>query len=155
MSWVIRDYQAADLQGCLAVIDSNTPGFFAAHEPAEFLDDLAKRESLSDAERWPYFVLETSGIIRGCGGYYIDKSGVAVLIWGMVLREEHRCGLGSALLNYRILHMKDKVESITIDTTPESFGFYKKAGFVQTGIEQDGYEPSLDKVLATLKFNTD
>ncbi|MEZ4737036.1 MAG: hypothetical protein R3E79_58905 [Caldilineaceae bacterium] len=46
----LRRYQAADLEGCLALFDSNLPTFFAPHERAEFIEFLANTTD-------PYFVV--------------------------------------------------------------------------------------------------
>lgn len=152
MSWVIREYEPKDLDCCLRLMRSNIPTFFADHELKEFSDDLVARQVLASHRRWPYFVLVTNDIVRACGGYEINKQQEATLIWGMVHRSEHRQGLGSYLLNYRIAHMKGKAEYVLLDTTPESFKFYKKSGFIQTKIKKDGYAFGMDTVYAKLKL---
>lgn len=150
MSWVIRAYQPSDLAGCLALVRSNTPMYFDPAEVAEFKDDLQHWAKLPDAKKWPYFVLETCGTIRACGGYFLSNSETATLIWGMVGFNEHRKGLGKHLLNYRLTTLPTSVKYVELDTTPASFGFYQKFGFEQHGFEADGYGPGLDKVLARL-----
>jgi hypothetical protein len=147
-TFVIREFKISDLPQCLSLIRTNTPPFFDESEVSEFVDDLTSRENLPLEKRWPYFVLETSGVIRACGGYEIDSKGSAILIWGMVNREEHKKGLGTLLSRYRFQHMSGKAKRIKLDTTPASFGFYRKLGFIQTGYETEGYGPGLDKVLA-------
>ncbi len=150
MSWVIRDYRKEDLHGCVQVLESNLPDYFAEHERDEFIDDLQSRERLSEDKQWPYFVLATGSRILGCAGYCVDQQYTATLIWGMVTREAHGQGLGQALLNYRVLHMLGKVRKVALDTTPRSFGFYQKQGFVRTGFVENGYGEGLDKILAQL-----
>ena len=150
MSWVIRDYAPDDLAGCLSVMRSNLPVYFAQHEVDGFVIDLQQRALLPEAERWPYFVLATGEKIRACGGYSVNINRVATLVWGMVLKSEHESGLGTALLNYRTMHMKKKAEVVEIDTTPAAFGFYHKFGFEQTAFEKDGYGIGLDKIFARL-----
>jgi GNAT superfamily N-acetyltransferase len=150
MSWVIRDYQPDDLASCLRAIQSNTPKFFADYEVDEFVDDLKKRKAMPAHRQWPYFVLVTNNQVRACGGYFINAQQEATLIWGMVQQSEHRKGLGTLLLNYRVNHMKGKSKSLHLDTTPESFKFYEKAGFKKERVEKDGYAVGLDTVFAKL-----
>ncbi len=151
MSWVIREFNENDEAGCLAVMQSNMPTYFADYELAEFQLDLENRARLAKRKCWPYFVLVTNGRIRACGGYEVDRRSNAHLLWGMVDRNEHRSGLGSLLLEHRLRQMRQRqvAKQVLLDTTPASFGFYRKAGFVQTGFEKDGYAPGLDKILAS------
>lgn len=150
MSWVIREFNARDLAGCRRVIESNTPVFFTMEETAEFVEDLERRQGMPGHRRWPYFVLVTNQRVRGCGGYAEITPGTATLIWGMVSLSDHRSGLGTALLRYRLRHMPSSIQNVDIDTTPGSFGFYEKHGFVAYDREPDGYGPGLDKILARL-----
>lgn len=146
----IRPYQDADFSACLKVMESNTPAYFDPSELAEFQEDLQKRATLASDKQWPYFVLQKDSAIAACGGYFISKPGHALLIWGMVSREEHKQGFGRKLLEYRLNAMPSHVRSVELDTTPVSFGFFQKFGFVEYGREKDGYGPGLDKVFARL-----
>lgn len=150
MTWVIRAVEHQDLIGCQRLIESNTPRYFAVEEQQEFTADLQRRWSQPEGRQWPYFVLVTNQQVRGCGGYAQLKDGTATLIWGMVNRAEHGQGLGRALLSYRLWHMPASIHTVEIDTTPESFGFYQRFGFVKTGYEPNGYGAGLDKILARL-----
>lgn len=151
MSWEIRPYTTEDFPGCVDVIKSNTPTFFDPSETEEFQDDLTKRQGQKPEKQWPYFVLLVEGQIKACGGYFLPKPDTAVLIWGMVSEAEHKKGYGSKLLEYRLRQMPPEVKVVELDTTPASFGFFKKFGFVEHGLEKDGYGPGLDKVLARLE----
>lgn len=151
MSWVIRPFDMKDLDGCQRLMSSNTPRYFAPEESAEFTQDLQQRQRLPESQRWPYFVLVTNQQVRGCGGYAQMKDGTATLIWGMVDSAEHGQGLGRELLRYRLWHMPPSIHSVEIDTTPASFGFYQRFGFVAYQHVPDGYGPGLDKVLARLQ----
>ncbi len=150
MTWVIREFQPSDLQGCLSIMRSNTPTFFAKDEVDEFISDLEIRSSLAISDRWPYFVLVTNNQVRACGGYIVNTQREATLIWGMVDAIDHHKGLGTALFKYRIQHMRNRASVVEIDTTPASFGFYSRLGFEQTGYIINGYGQGLDKVLARL-----
>jgi ribosomal protein S18 acetylase RimI-like enzyme len=46
--------------------------------------------------------------------------------------------------------MKGKAKSLHLDTTPESFKFYERAGFKKERVEKDGYAVGLDTVFAKL-----
>ncbi|WP_369009964.1 GNAT family N-acetyltransferase [Paenibacillus dendritiformis] len=78
--------------------NSNVPDYFAAVERKDFdayLDDL----------KGPYFVMEEeTGAIVACGGYAAEEEDptIAVLCWGMVRRDLHRCGFGRQLLAERL-----------------------------------------------------
>lgn len=148
MTWVIRGYESRDLDACLALINSNTPKYFANEESDEFADDLTRRDGLPESKRWPFFVLETQGNIRACGGFAIQNDGVATLVWGMVAANEHRQGLGTALLNYRLQLLRTRAVRVELDTTPQSFNFYQRFGFQAYKHIKDGYGPGLDKTLA-------
>lgn len=69
----------------------------------------------------------------------------------MVSRDDHKSGLGSALITYRLSCLAPCIQFVDLDTTPESFGFFEKHGFEQVGFEKEGYGPGLDKILALKK----
>lgn len=75
----LRGYRSADLQGRLAVFDTNVPAFFRQHEREEC-------RAFMRALPGPYFVLENhEGEVVGCGGYaVVAEDERADLCWGMI-----------------------------------------------------------------------
>lgn len=142
---LVRAYRGVDRGPCLACFESNLPDFFAPHEHAEFVQFLDEQ-----VHRFPYYVVEDGGTVVGCGGHFVYRNAAedVGLIWGMVHRAHHRRGLGRALLAHRLEIAGRAARRCLLDTTPESFGFYARMGFVQTGFERDGYAPGMHKVIA-------
>jgi ribosomal protein S18 acetylase RimI-like enzyme len=137
----LRAYTKADRQSCLAVFDSNVPMFFTAPEKVEF-------ERFLDSLPGPYFVVEGSGRVSGCGGYAIVGSeGRADLCWGMVLRSRQGIGLGRLLLEGRLqaATADPVVRVVTLNTSQHTTGFYERLGFRISKIIPDGYSPGLDR----------
>lgn len=148
----LRRYQAADLDGCLALFDSNTPTFFAPHERAEFIEFLANTTD-------PYFVVvDEQGQIIGCGGYYIKCEGAAAgLSWGMVSNRLHRQGVGRFLLLTRLQRIcqEPDVTSIWINTSQHSYGFFEKVGFVVESIVENGFTEGLHEYKMVLSLSAE
>lgn len=143
MNTVIRPYTEADENGCLEVFGSNVPKYFSEGERAEYLAFLRDPE-----DRGTYFVMERGGEIVGCGGYYIKSDGKGGgLTWGMVRRELHGTGLGKRLLLERLFRLAQTpgLESIALDTSQHTFGFFEKLGFVTQKITPNGYWDGLDR----------
>lgn len=152
----ISDWKSEHLKDCLAAFESNLPDYFAAHEQQEFhdfLDKLANQEF--DPESLRYWCVMIGNNVVGCGGVWInlkEKDKPATLIWGLIERRYHRQGLGTELLKHRIEWLKGLSQRLLLDTTTDSFPFYQKQGFIQTGFKKDGYEPGLDMILAELSI---
>jgi predicted GNAT family N-acyltransferase len=139
----VRNYGPTDEPECLALFDGNTPKFFAPSERQQFIRFLQK-----DALDWSYQVLERNDRIVACGGFAVQKDGTtANLCWGMVDRELHRTGLGSALLHARLAAAAATpgVTQITLDTSQHTQGFYARFGFKLVNITLDAYGPGLDR----------
>src|SRR4051812_99209 len=64
-------------QTCVEICNSNVPSYFTESDVVEFANFI---DSTSD----PYYVLEDSGNIIGCGGIYLKGKGIAALSWGMI-----------------------------------------------------------------------
>jgi len=64
---VSHPYEAADMDACLAIFDSNTPDFFAPEERDDFARFLARGH---DRDR-PYIVLEREGAVIAWGGLIV------------------------------------------------------------------------------------
>lgn len=150
-------WQSQHLKGCIEVFKSNLPEYFAEHELAEFIEFLHDlSQAPEDLKYWVVTAGEEKPVVVACGGTWINRKkkinqgNPAYLIWGMVDKAMHRKGIGSVLLNARIEALTGTASVIQLDTTPLSFPFYQKSGFVQTDFEKDGYEPGLDKIFAEL-----
>ncbi|HEY0735231.1 MAG TPA: GNAT family N-acetyltransferase [Herpetosiphonaceae bacterium] len=140
----IRSYQPGDKATCLEVCSSNVPTFFAVHEHAEFATFL---DSLPDAGH--YLVVESAQrAIVGCGGYFLKPERmIASLMWGMVHRDYHGQGLGRALLLARLCAICEErqAQTVELDTSQHSYGFFATVGFQITRIQRDYYTPGLDR----------
>ena len=148
----IRAFRAEDTPFALEAFRGNLPEFFAAHELQEYQDFLGRLEA-GELGALRYLTVVQGGAPRAFGGWFKrQEPGAGGLCWGLVARSHHRQGLGSALLAVRLGEMALECERCVLDTTPRSFGFYRRFGFVQTQHIADGYAPGLDKVLAELVF---
>ena len=139
---LIRPFVPEDRDACLALFDSNLPRFFAPHERAEFgtwLHDPGE-----------YFVLEDGGQVVACGGVWLDPRNSerpAGLSWGMVARDAHRRGYGSALLHFRLERLRALgAAEAHLDTSQHSAPFFARFGFREVRRVPDGYGPGLDRV---------
>ena len=137
----IRSYSQSDRHACLEILESNTPEFFIPTDCdryATFLDNLPG----------PYFVLEQFGQIAACGGWALDKAGVADLTWGMVRRKFHRRGLGRELLRFRLNAIRNdgRATLVRVRTAQLVQGFFVREGFRVVDVVPNGFGAALDKV---------
>jgi N-acetylglutamate synthase-like GNAT family acetyltransferase len=145
----IRDYTSSDRNYCIEVFKTNTPDFFDPSELPQFetwLDKEIKNE-LQGTSLY-YYVLEKSGKVIGCGGFYLDpERNKAGMIWGMVSHAYHGSGFGRRLLEFRM----QKIQSLSpqaqimLDTSQHSCLFFKKIGFKITSVTKDFYGKDLDR----------
>ncbi len=137
----LRRYQFDDFDRCLEIFDGNVPKYFAEAERDDYCRYL---ETLSD----PYFVFEKDGQVVGAGGYCLGSKDIG-LAWGMVRRDLHGQGIGSALVRYRlerIMHNHPD-QAVVIDTSQHTSPFYERMGFETQSVKEDGYGPGLHMVL--------
>lgn len=139
-------YSSDDKADCLALLEGNTPKYFAPSERQDFIgfldDDLS---TLNGA----YLVMSRDGQTIGCGGYDIDAAtGTAKLCWGMVSQSHHKTGLGRKLLEARLkgIDSHGGTQRIVIDTSQLSAPFFEHFGFKVTATKKDGYGPGIDHV---------
>lgn len=131
----------------LACFRSNLPEFFADDELAEFTTFLDRLEG-DGLPNVAYFTVLERGEALAFGGWFTRKdTELGGLAWGMVHRAHHRRGLGTLLLEHRLQAMAD-LKGVALDTTPASFTFYARFGFVQTAFKANGYGPGLDQIIA-------
>ncbi len=145
----VRPYTAADKPACVAILRSNVPAFALSHEVHEYaawLDRTCVRGAEDPCE---YLVGELDGAVVCAGGVaYATTAPVATLCWGIVRRDLHRRGLGSALLRARLdaIRTRGGVERVLMDTTDAAVGFFLRHGFVVTGRVKDGYAAGVDRL---------
>ena len=145
----IRDYTTSDRNDCIELFKSNIPDFFDPSELLQFetwLDKAIKNEHPENLVF--YFVLENSGRIMGCGGFYLNLERMqAGMIWGMVSHAYHGNGFGKRLLEFRIQKIRSLSPKATImlDTSQHSYPFFEKLGFKLTTITKDFYGNGLDR----------
>lgn len=138
----LREYVPSDREGCLAVLDANTPEFFAVVEREMFegfLDDIAGT----------YLVLADGERIVGCGGYIPQPdTREARTSWGMVHPDYKGRGLGKRLFEARLdaLRSSGDADRIRIITSPLTESFFVQYGFEVTRREKDGNAPGMDLV---------
>jgi len=85
----------------------------------------------------------------GCGGFEMTGPHQVDLNWGMVHREFHRHGYGTALLRYRLERIRRLFGEVIIrvETSQHSKGFFEKYGFETKETKLDGFGPAIDYVL--------
>ena len=137
-----REYRQDDLVRVLAIFDSNVPEFFTIPERTDFeafLNDLPG----------PYLVIEDArGDLVACGGYAIvPAESRADLCWGMVSLKQHGRGIGRTLTQLRIEAARSdpRVDSVILNTSQHTRGFYETLGFVTERVVVDGFAPGLDR----------
>lgn len=141
-----RPYQPDDMAACLAIFDSNTPDFFAPHERAEFAQFLAEPGG-------SYFVVEADdSAVSACGGCWAYADGRVALTWGMVIRSQHRHGIGRWLLLKRLQWLCSQIDAkvAVIETSQHSAPFFQKFGFQTATITPNGFAPGLDRIAMQL-----
>jgi ribosomal protein S18 acetylase RimI-like enzyme len=140
----VRPFRPADRDACLRVFDSNVPAAFRPEERsafARFLDDPPG----------PMIVVERDGDgVVACGGVAVepDSPRTASMCWGMVREDLHGRGLGRLLLEARIraLEAGDVVDTLRLETIPDTVGFFRRMGFEVVREEPGGYGPGLPRV---------
>lgn len=95
----------------------------------------------------PYFVVEEDGEVIGCGGYARNGDGSASLCWGMVRNDWHGHGIGRLLLNERLRHIHEdgSFDSVIMNTSQHTVGFFEKYGFATERVISGGYAPGLHR----------
>ena len=141
----IRPFTPEDLEGCLGLLESNTPEHFVPG------DDTLLSEFLSKT-RGHYYVVEEDGRIVACGGMEQEpppEEDVATLCWGIVHADAQRQGIGRALTEHRLqqfLPGHPQVRRVRVNTTQKVQGFYERLGFKVVEVKRDHYAEGLDHV---------
>jgi GNAT superfamily N-acetyltransferase len=155
----LRPWTPDDLDGSLALARSNTPDFILPHEVAAYGAWL-RRACGPDADpgdACAYFVRDDpAGGLAACGGIaFAAGAPVATLCWGLVRRDLHRKGIGTAMILERLaLAWARGVAVVAMDTTPAALGFFLRHGFAEVSRTRDGYGPGLDRIDLELRRST-
>ena len=133
---LLRHFTPADREACLAIFDSNTARYYHPRERPMFVAFIDSEHYLPARLHKPgapaglLYVVERSGELVACGGWYLDGT-VANLSFGTVHRSRHRQGIGSFLLEARLKAIREDGRAVDarIRTTPSVQGFYERALF--------------------------
>ncbi len=142
-SILIRDYTPSDKDSVLALIELNTPKYFAESEKND-LENYLQNEIDS------YYVLEIDAKIIGSGGINFDDSlTIAILSWDIIDPAHHGQSFGSQLLDYRLEQLKkiETIQKIIVRTSQLTFKFYEKHGFKTVEIRTDYWSKGFDMYL--------
>jgi N-acetylglutamate synthase-like GNAT family acetyltransferase len=145
---MIRKYTTKDKKKVIDLLKLNTPEFFDPSEENDF-------NAYLDCEIEDYFVFEDNATIVGCGGinYFPDEK-LARISWDMIHPNYQGKGVGKALTQYRIDHIKafSTIECIEVRTSQFASDFYGKMGFVLESIEKDYWAKDYDLYLMKLRI---
>ena len=131
---------------CLNLLKSNLGDYFAKDEVADFIMFLQEQVQTID-----YFIGLLEGKVVACGGWELKLStcgnNEAYLRWGMVDRQIHHKGLGSALLDFRLskIHKACPSVNVIINTSRQAHGFFEQKGFRTINIQKNGIAIGIDK----------
>lgn len=143
VDFLFRSYAPSDRPGCLDVFDSNIPEFFSVEERESFIDFLDRLPGQYGV------VVDLSGRIVGCGGVAKSRTDAraANLTWGMIHRSLHRNGIGRLLTEKRLewIQAMPDVDTVAIDTSHLTEGFYEKFGFRTVKRIPNGYREGLHR----------
>ncbi|WP_051349479.1 GNAT family N-acetyltransferase [Chryseobacterium gregarium] len=148
---LIIKYTPVFREDCIGIFKSNLPKYFADEELKQFENFLDH-----DIEE-NYYVVQSEGLIIGCGGIFLDQSnGEAGLSWGMVHADYHRRGIGKFFTQYRIDLLKKTYPDTTfkIETSQHTADFYQKRGFKTVDIVPDGFSKGIHKYTMKMEFSS-
>lgn len=138
----LREYQPSDREGCLAVLDANTPEYFSPVERETFEEFLADPPGT-------YLVLVDDSRVVGSGGYFaLSGTRDARTSWGMVHPDYKGRGLGKRLFQARLDAVRERgdADRLCVLTSPQTESFFVPYGFKATRREKDGNAPGIDLV---------
>ncbi|MCX2743002.1 GNAT family N-acetyltransferase [Mangrovivirga sp. M17] len=138
---MIRRYDpTSDYEEVVEIFKLNTPVHFDPEELPNF-------ENYLDTNNNNYFVIEESGVIKGCGGYHImNNNDVARLSWDIIHPDYHGEGKGSELVNFilNLISEDEDVSSIEVWTSQVANSFYYKFGFRSIEMVKDYWAVGFD-----------
>jgi len=136
----IRHYTTNDFEAVLALLQLNTPQYFASEEEEDLIHYLNK-------EIEDYFVVELHQKIIGAGGInYSEDRKTGIISWDIIHPEHQGKKIGYQLLNYRIQLLKENksIEQIIVRTSQLTYQFYEKSEFLLSNIEKDYWAEGFD-----------
>ncbi len=138
----LRPHTAADRAACLAIFDSDVPGFFAAAERADFAAYLDRAGA-----RYAVFCAADGTVVGGGGQGGRADGTTAIVRRGLILQPYHRRGLGRrpALARLGQAVADPAITRVVLHTTGRTAGFYRALGFRATAVLPDHYGPGPDQ----------
>ena len=127
---MIREYRNSDKEELLQLLDRNIPDYFDPAERNDYIDYL--NDELED-----YFVYEVEGRLLAAAGINYNED-EARLSWDFVHPDIQGQGIGRAITQHRIRHIKNKgYEKIRVRTSQHAYKFYEKMGFQISRVEEN------------------
>ncbi|MGY5252285.1 GNAT family N-acetyltransferase [Sphingobacterium spiritivorum] len=139
-AFTIREFEADDHAQIIGLLRLNTPEYFSSEEEADLIHYLQH-------EIDHYYVVESDGVIIGCGGInFAEDKTVGKISWDILHPDFQGQSIGSALLKYRINELQHTyhIQKITVRTSQLVYKFYEKNGFILTKIAKDYWAPGYD-----------
>lgn len=138
---MIRLHTSSDRPYLLALLQLNTPRYFAPEEEKDFIEYLEHHSQ-------NYLVVEHSGRIIGAGGFNtgFDNGRTVRISWDIIHPDFQGKGIGTGLTLYRIEQIKKitGVTKIVVRTSQLACDFYQKMGFELESIEKDFWAKGFD-----------
>lgn len=138
---MIRLHTSSDRPYLLALLQLNTPRYFAPEEENDFIEYLEHHSQ-------NYLVVEHSGRIIGAGGFNtgFDNGRTVRISWDIIHPDFQGKGIGTGLTLYRIEQIKKitGVTKIVVRTSQLACDFYQKMGFELESIEKDFWAKGFD-----------
>ena len=144
----ILNYDPKYKQQCIGIFESNIPKFFLPKELP------ACKEYFASIIASNYWVLEHQNEIIASGGIGIDGH-AGRMHYGMVRNDWHKKGIGTRLFEFRLgkLIENPNIATIGLDTCQHNPNFFRRFGFVETSVKENGYGPGLHRIDMELKIN--
>ncbi|GAA4832630.1 GNAT family N-acetyltransferase [Algivirga pacifica] len=132
---MIRPYHPDDYPKVIALMQANTPAYFAEEEITDLEDYL--KQHIED-----YFLFEEEGEILGAAGInYFPEQQEARLSWDFVHPDAHGKGIGKQLTLFRLKHIQSQklYSNIIVRTSQLAYQFYEKMGFTLLFVKENGW----------------
>lgn len=129
------------LDDCVALFKSNLTGYFSPDEVSDFVKFLENHASTNN-----YYVGLKEQLVVACGGWDKQTKGF-YLRWGIIDSKQHKLGLGSKLLQFRIEKIRELYGNVDIyiKTSGKAHGFFEKFGFQVNQVIPNGIDKGIDE----------
>ena len=137
-----RAYVSSDRDDCIRAFRSNTPTYFLPEELADY-------EQFLDRLPGPYFAVVGENELIACGGTATGRvKGEADVCWTIVHAQHQRQGAGNLLMASCVTEILaiPECDTVRLDTSQHSRGFFERWGFTATSMTPNGYGPGLDRI---------